>query len=206
MSDEVTLKTFQNCFSPELSDLSLSTPQKFLWLHCCPLRFLGPGGGEQMDTHTPYVEMFQNYTKLTNCWVKYALSSYLGPYDLYGPKSPGSDFEFSDSLPFLPVCGDMERPDLLPPLLFTLSSTLLHVYPCRYPSSHVQESSSRSLLYQEDVQHLSLEPFGQLFSWSVTSDSLWPHGTQRAGLPCPSLFPGVGSNSCPLGPPWQLSW
>ena len=34
-----------------------------------------------MDTHTPYVEMFQNYTKLTNYWVKYALSSYLGPYD-----------------------------------------------------------------------------------------------------------------------------
>ena len=80
MSYKVTLKTFQNCFSAELSDLSLSTPQKCLWLHCS-LRFLGPGGGEQMDTHTPYVEMFQNYTKLTNYWVKYALSSYLGPYD-----------------------------------------------------------------------------------------------------------------------------
>ena len=30
------------------------------------------------------------------------------------------------------------------------------------------------------------------------SDSLWSHGLQRASLPCLSLFPGVGSNSCPL--------
>ena len=54
--------------------------------------------------------------------------------------------------------------DFFPHFLFTLSSILLPVYPCRYPSSHVQVSSSHSLLYQEDVQHLSLEPFGQLFS------------------------------------------
>ena len=30
------------------------------------------------------------------------------------------------------------------------------------------------------------------------SDSLWPHGLQHAKLPCLSLSPGVGSNSCPL--------
>ena len=30
------------------------------------------------------------------------------------------------------------------------------------------------------------------------SDSLWPHGLQRARLPCPSLSPRVCSNSCPL--------
>ena len=28
-----------------------------------------------------------------------------------------------------------------------------------------------------------------LFSHLVVSDSLWPHGLQRARLPCPSLFP-----------------
>ena len=52
------------------------------------------------------------------------------PYDLYGPKSPGSDFEFSDSLPLLPVCGDMERPDLglLSPLSF---------HPQLHPASRV---------------------------------------------------------------------
>ena len=32
------------------------------------------------------------------------------------------------------------------------------------------------------------------------SDSLWPHGLQHARLPCPSLSPGVCSNSC------SLSW
>ena len=37
-----------------------------------------------------------------------------------------------------------------------------------------------------------------LFSHSVMSDSLWPHGLQHARLPCPSLSPRIGSNSCPL--------
>ena len=30
------------------------------------------------------------------------------------------------------------------------------------------------------------------------SDSLWPHGLQHTMLPCPSLSPGVCSNSCPF--------
>ena len=37
-----------------------------------------------------------------------------------------------------------------------------------------------------------------LLSRSVLSDSLRPHGLQHARLPCPSLSPGVCSNSCPL--------
>ena len=37
-----------------------------------------------------------------------------------------------------------------------------------------------------------------LFSHSVMSDSLWPHGLQHARLPCPSPSPRIGSNSCPL--------
>ena len=37
-----------------------------------------------------------------------------------------------------------------------------------------------------------------LFSCSVTSDSLQPHGLQHARLPCPSPTPGACSNSCPL--------
>ena len=39
-----------------------------------------------------------------------------------------------------------------------------------------------------------------LFSQSVMSNSLWPHGLQHAGLPCPSLSSGVFSSSC------SLSW
>ena len=37
-----------------------------------------------------------------------------------------------------------------------------------------------------------------LFSRSVLSDSLWPHGLQHTRLPGPSPSPGVHSNSCPL--------
>ena len=36
------------------------------------------------------------------------------------------------------------------------------------------------------------------FSFSVLPDSLWPHGLQHAGPPCPSPAPGVYPNSCPL--------
>ena len=36
------------------------------------------------------------------------------------------------------------------------------------------------------------------FSHSVVSDSLWPHESQHARLPCPSPIPRVYSNSCPL--------
>ena len=35
------------------------------------------------------------------------------------------------------------------------------------------------------------------FSRSVMSDSLWPHESQHARLPCPSSTPRVHSNSCP---------
>ena len=37
-----------------------------------------------------------------------------------------------------------------------------------------------------------------LFSHSAVSKSLRPYGLQHARLPCPSLSPGVCSNSCPL--------
>ena len=37
-----------------------------------------------------------------------------------------------------------------------------------------------------------------LFSHSVMSDFLQPHGLQHASLPCPSESPRVCSNSCPL--------
>ena len=37
-----------------------------------------------------------------------------------------------------------------------------------------------------------------MFSRSVVSDSLWPHGLQHARLLCPSPSPEACSNSCPL--------
>ena len=37
-----------------------------------------------------------------------------------------------------------------------------------------------------------------VFQSLIVSDSLWPHGLQHTRLPCPSLSPGVCSDSCPL--------
>ena len=44
-----------------------------------------------------------------------------------------------------------------------------------------------------------------LFSCSVVSNSLRLHGLQHARLPCPSLSPGVCSNSCPLSQSCHLT-
>ena len=41
------------------------------------------------------------------------------------------------------------------------------------------------------------------FSCSVMPNSLWPHGLQKARLPCPSPTPGDCSNSCPLSQWWH---
>ena len=37
-----------------------------------------------------------------------------------------------------------------------------------------------------------------VFSSSVVSNTLRPHGLQHARIPCPSLSPGICSDSCPL--------
>ena len=44
----------------------------------------------------------------------------------------------------------------------------------------------------------ALEALLLLFSHSVLSESLWPHGLQLARLPCPPASAMVCSNSCPL--------
>ena len=51
-----------------------------------------------------------------------------------------------------------------------------------------------------ELTSLSLKTIFQFssVSRSVMSDSLWPHGPQHAGPPCPSPTPRVHPNSCPL--------
>ena len=44
-----------------------------------------------------------------------------------------------------------------------------------------------------------------MFSCSVVSNSLRPHGLLHTRLSCPSLSPGVCSNSCPLSRWWYLT-
>ena len=47
--------------------------------------------------------------------------------------------------------------------------------------------------------NLSLVPWSSVqFNRSVVADSLWPHGLQHTGLPCPSPAPGACSSSYPL--------
>ena len=48
-----------------------------------------------------------------------------------------------------------------------------------------------------DLKSAQYHKSAMLFSQSVVSDSLWPHGLQHARLLCPSLSSRVCSNSCP---------
>ena len=48
------------------------------------------------------------------------------------------------------------------------------------------------------LRFLRLIWYSVQFGRSVMSDSLWPHGSQHAGPPCPSPTPGVHLDSCPL--------
>ena len=56
--------------------------------------------------------------------------------------------------------------------------------------------TTSSIKSQESVN--PSRPLLLLFSGSVVSDSLWPHGLQHSRLPSPSLSPRVCSNSGPL--------
>ena len=62
--------------------------------------------------------------------------------------------------------------------------------PQKWPASpFLSQHKQMPLLYELD---LSVH-----FTHSVMSHSLRPHGLQHARLPCPSLYPGAYSNSCP---------
>ena len=58
--------------------------------------------------------------------------------------------------------------------------------------------SVRTTNRKPNFQWLKKWSFCLVFSHSVVSDSLQLHGLQHARLSCPSLSPGVCSNSCPL--------
>ena len=69
-------------------------------------------------------------------------------------------------------------------LLLSLPISLSLSYLCLYLSPSLPSSTSKELL----------------FSWSVMSDSLWPHGLQHTRLPRPSPSPRVCADLCPLSP------
>ena len=62
-------------------------------------------------------------------------------------------------------------------------------------------SFSLCIIFYCSLQLVDLHFFlFSLFICSGMSDSLQPHGLQHSRLPCPSLSPGVCSDSCPLNP------
>ena len=66
------------------------------------------------------------------------------------------------------------------------------------PMSHNYWAHMPQLLKLECPRAHALQQELLLFSYSVMSDSLWPHGLQHTRLPCPSLYPRVCLNSDPL--------
>ena len=76
--------------------------------------------------------------------------------------------------------------------------------PCRPwvpPGSHGPAGSSSNKLQEVKKKRNQIDREKKillLFSCSVVSNSLWPHGLYHARLPYPSPFPRVCSNSCSL--------
>ena len=66
------------------------------------------------------------------------------------------------------------------------------------PSGRVQHGSPAVWAPTSELFFLPTGVREELFSRSVVSNSLWPHGLQRARPPCPLLSPGVCPSSCPL--------
>ena len=55
----------------------------------------------------------------------------------------------------------------------------------------------RAVCGNREIQYCQMWDESPLFSRSVVSDSLRPHGLQHTRLPCPSPTPGAYSKSCP---------
>ena len=69
---------------------------------------------------------------------------------------------------------------------------------CKCQLNSDQRTRSSAVKCRVRGYPICLDGTGVLFSRSVASDSLWPHGLQHSRLPCPSPSPRACSNSCPL--------
>ena len=65
-----------------------------------------------------------------------------------------------------------------------------------YPQHSASQNINLMITFENKI-HLEFHCC-LLFSHSVMSDPLWPHGLQHARLPCPSQTSRTCSNSCPL--------
>ena len=63
--------------------------------------------------------------------------------------------------------------------------------------SSIQQQTKKKRKKERKKIHYSKQKHSVQFSLSILLNSLQPHGLEHARLPCLSLFPGDGSNSCP---------
>ena len=63
---------------------------------------------------------------------------------------------------------------------------------------HVAWRKPGAMLWGSPKERLTWWGSSVQFSYSVVSNSLWPHGLQHTRTPCLSPTPGVYPNSCPL--------
>ena len=98
--------------------------------------------------------------------------------------------------PALPSAWKTLLPGLCSCLLFLVQDSS-QIQPLKRPALTALAEHPVHLLCSSLPHDLSLALLF-LFSHSVVSGSLQPQGLQHTRLPCPSLSPGVCSNSCPL--------
>ena len=79
---------------------------------------------------------------------------------------------------------------------FRYNSSLINGFEAAEKLGDTTYEKCYSIKFRELLSQILLS----LFSCSVVPNSLWPHGLQHPMLPCPSLSPGIFSNSC------SLSW
>ena len=82
------------------------------------------------------------------------------------------------------------------PLFFNIKTISVSIF-ILFDGYHGYSKSSNFFLPSFTPQLISAQ-ITLLFSHSVVSHSLRPHGLQHNRLPCPSPSPGACSNSCPL--------
>ena len=96
--------------------------------------------------------------------------------------------------------------DLLEAEMTTHCSILAWKIPWIEDSGWLQSKGSQRIRHDWAHTHVCIyKCILFLFSRTVVSNSLWPHGLQHARLPCPSLSPIVCSNSCPLSQWYYLT-
>ena len=120
------------------------------------------------------------------CWCLHL--SYLNSCLSYNPRV-SSWYESWGGAPAWPGYG--------PEGAFITASATIHILHLRLWSPGTKSVSS-FVPCTSDKFASALEALLLLFSHSVLSESLWPHGLQLARLPCPPASAMVCSNSCPL--------